>query len=117
MRIAMNGRPVTVSTDRVKPAYIMAETDSRTVTAQAPQEQTTQPATQSSTPSPPATLTTRCGRRVRFPARFNVLAPFSAEGVMWKHPTSLRPFSGLQLSSHTSLSAAIFRAQHKTYTS
>ena len=36
LRIAMNGRPVTVSTDRVKPAYIMVETDDRTVTTRAP---------------------------------------------------------------------------------
>jgi hypothetical protein len=40
MRITINGRPVTVSTDRVKPAYIMVETNDRTVTTQAPPEQT-----------------------------------------------------------------------------
>jgi len=64
----MNGRHVTVSPDRVKPAYMM-ETDDRTVTTWAPPEQTTQPAPKL---SPPATLTTRSGRRVRFPARYNV---------------------------------------------
>jgi hypothetical protein len=37
MRIAINGRPVTVSTERVKPAFIMAQTDSRTATSRAPQ--------------------------------------------------------------------------------
>jgi hypothetical protein len=68
MRIAINGRLVTVSTDRVKPAYIMAETDDRTVSTRAPPEQTSQPAPQ---PNPPATQNTRSGRRVRFPARFN----------------------------------------------
>jgi hypothetical protein len=68
MRIAINGRPVTVSTDRVKPAYIMAETDDRTVTTRAPPEQTTQPAPK---PKPPAMQITCSGRRVRFPARFN----------------------------------------------
>ena len=98
LRITMNGRPVTVSTDRVKPAYIMAEPDSRSVTAPAPapreqstqptpapREQSTQPAPaprdqatesapapHSSAPSPPATLTTRSGRRVRFPARLDL---------------------------------------------
>ena len=72
LRIAINGRPVKVSTDRVKPAYIMAEPDSRTVTARAPPEQSTQPAPQSSTPSPPATRTTRSGRHVRLPVRFNL---------------------------------------------
>ena len=72
LRIAINGRPVTVSTDRVKPAYIMVETDGRTMTARAPPEQTSQPAPQPSAPSPPAAVTTRSGRRVRLPARFNV---------------------------------------------
>ena len=72
LRITMNGRPVTVSTDRVKPAYIMAESDSRIVTAPAPRDQSTQPAPHSSAPSPPARLTTRSGRRVRFPARLDL---------------------------------------------
>ena len=36
LRIAINGRPLTVSTDRVKPAYIMVETDGRTDAARAP---------------------------------------------------------------------------------
>jgi len=69
LRIAINGRPVTVSTDRVKPAYTMVDPDGRTVTAGAPPEQTLQPAPQ---PSPPTTQTTRSGLRVRFPVRFNV---------------------------------------------
>jgi hypothetical protein len=51
LRISMHGRPVTVSTDRVKPAYIMVEPDDRTVTTRIPPEQTTHPAPQ---PSPPA---------------------------------------------------------------
>jgi hypothetical protein len=68
MRIAINGLPVTVSTDRVRPAYIMVQPDGRTMAARAIAEQTTQPAPQ---PSPPATQTTRSGRRVRFPAQFN----------------------------------------------
>jgi hypothetical protein len=61
LRISMNGRPVTVSTDR--------EPDDRTVTTRTPPEQTTHPAPQ---PSPPATLTTRSGRHIRFSALFNV---------------------------------------------
>lgn len=72
LRIAINGRPVTVSTDRVKPAYTTVDTDGRTVTARAPPEQKLQPAPQPRAPSPPTTQTTRSGRRVRFPARFNV---------------------------------------------
>ena len=42
LRIAINGRPVTVSTNRVKPAYIMAEPDSSIVTARASPEQSAQ---------------------------------------------------------------------------
>jgi hypothetical protein len=72
LRIAINGRPVTVSTDRVKPAYTMVDPDGRTVTARTPPEQTLQPAPQPRAPSPPTTQTTRSGRRVRFPARFKV---------------------------------------------
>jgi hypothetical protein len=49
MRIAINGRLVTVSTDRVKPAFITAETDGRTATAPEPLEQATQTAPQLST--------------------------------------------------------------------
>jgi hypothetical protein len=77
MQIAINARPVTVSTDRVKPAYIMVETDGCTVTARPPPEQTTQPAPQL---SPPATQTTSSSRHIRIPARFNMLALFSARG-------------------------------------
>jgi hypothetical protein len=72
LRIAINGPCVTVSTDRVKPAYTMVDSDGRIVTARAPSEQTSQPAPQLNAPSPSATHTTRSGRRVRFPARFNV---------------------------------------------
>jgi hypothetical protein len=43
MRIAINGRPVTVSTDRIKPAFIMVETDSRTATARVPRSRQHKP--------------------------------------------------------------------------
>jgi len=72
LRIAINGRTVTVSTDRVKPAYIMKETDGHTVTARAPPEQTSQPTPQLSTTSPPATVNICSGRRVRLPPRYDV---------------------------------------------
>ena len=64
----MAGRQVTVSTDRVKPIYIMMETDDRSVITWAHPEQKTHPEPE---PSPPATLTTRFGRHVRFPAGYN----------------------------------------------
>jgi hypothetical protein len=38
LRMSMNGRPATVPTDRVKPAYIMVEPDDRTVTTRTPPE-------------------------------------------------------------------------------
>jgi cleavage and polyadenylation specificity factor subunit 1 len=70
MRIAINGRTVTVSTDRVKPAYIMVETHDHAATSQAPTDQATKPAPQPSTPSQPVSRTTRSGRRIRLPVRF-----------------------------------------------
>jgi len=72
LRIAINGRPVTESTDRVKTAYTMVDPDGRSMTARAPPGQTSEPAPQPRARSPPATQTTFSGRRVRFPARFNV---------------------------------------------
>jgi len=72
LRIAINGRPVTVSTYRVKSAYTMVDPDGRTVTVRASPEQTLQPAPQPRAPSPPKTQTIRSGRRVRLPVQFNV---------------------------------------------
>ena len=42
IQIAINGQPVTVSTDSVKPAFITGETDGHTATARASPEQATQ---------------------------------------------------------------------------
>jgi cleavage and polyadenylation specificity factor subunit 1 len=72
MRININGRPVTVSTDRVKPAYIVVETNDCTVTTRAPPEQTAPPMPEPSSLSLPATRTTCSSHQVRFPARFIV---------------------------------------------
>jgi hypothetical protein len=63
----MRGKPVTVSADRVKPAYVMNETGSG-ITTFNPSANTSHPATP---PQPPATQTTLSVRHVRFPARFN----------------------------------------------
>jgi cleavage and polyadenylation specificity factor subunit 1 len=71
LQIRMRGRPVTVSTDRVKPAYTWEESDygspnpSTTANGTSP---STPPITQSPSTDTP---TTRSGRHVRFPARFN----------------------------------------------
>jgi hypothetical protein len=72
LNITMNGRPVTVSTGRVKPAYIMPETNDQAVATPPPTEQLAQTVPHPSTPGPPATRTTRSGRQVRLPARFRV---------------------------------------------
>ena len=110
LRITMNCRPTTVSTGRVKPAYIMAEPDTRRVTAPAtapmdktsqpvpaPREQSTQPApaprdqlTQpappphSSAPSPPATLTPGPVEESAFQPGLTYEHP-SPQGVIWDH--------------------------------
>jgi hypothetical protein len=42
IRVTINGRPVTVSTDRIKSAYIIAETDDYSLTTRAPMEHTKQ---------------------------------------------------------------------------
>ena len=72
MRITINVLPVTVLNDRVKRSFITAGTDGRTTTPRAPPEQATQTAQQSITQDPAATQTSRSGRRVCFPARYNV---------------------------------------------
>jgi hypothetical protein len=64
-QLLVRGKPVTVSADRVKPAYVLNEADCGRAIFNP---------SASATPGiapPPATQTTRCGRSVRFPARFN----------------------------------------------
>jgi cleavage and polyadenylation specificity factor subunit 1 len=61
----VRGKPVTVSADRVKPAYVLNEADCGSTIFNP---------LASATPDiapPPATQTARSGRRIRFPARFN----------------------------------------------
>jgi hypothetical protein len=65
LQLLVCGKPVTLSADRVKPAYVLNEADCGSTTFNP---------SASATPGiapPPATQTTRCGRRVCFPARFN----------------------------------------------
>jgi hypothetical protein len=82
LQLLLRGKPVTVSADRVKPAYVLNEAGCGS-TIFSPSA--------SATPGiapPPGTQTTHCGRRVRFPACFNTYATFSAGGgVMWEPPT------------------------------
>jgi hypothetical protein len=81
-KILVRGRSVTVSADRVKPAYTLNETDhgpthnKPAATPTAATASPTMPTRPSQTPalsakpSPPAAQTTRAGRHVRFPARY-----------------------------------------------
>jgi cleavage and polyadenylation specificity factor subunit 1 len=70
LQLLVRGRPVTVSTDRVKPAFILNGTNDRSSsTPSAAATLTTAPTV---TPSQDPSRTTRSGRRVYFPSRFNV---------------------------------------------
>jgi hypothetical protein len=65
LQLLVRGKPVTVSADTVKPAYVSNEADCGSTIFNP---------LASATPDiapPPATHTTCSGRRVRFPARFN----------------------------------------------
>ncbi|GBN19871.1 Transposon Tf2-11 polyprotein [Araneus ventricosus] len=62
--IDLNGKQSTVSIDRVKPAYLIADDTDHFVQTQS------QPIIEEPTPAPPNPIkpsTTRCGRKVRFP--------------------------------------------------
>jgi hypothetical protein len=65
MKLLVRGKPVIVSTDRIKPAYVLNKADCRNTPSNG------YPA--STVPLPPLTPTqTTCsGRHVRFPVRFN----------------------------------------------
>jgi hypothetical protein len=68
-QLSVRGRPVTVSADRVKPAYTVNETERGISTAKS--QLSLVPLAASAPDPPPATRTTRAGRSVRLPARFN----------------------------------------------
>jgi hypothetical protein len=78
LQILVRGTPLTVSTDRVKPACIFNEADFRntvynpalTATPHLPPPSTTHPPKPTSLPHPP-TRTTRSGRYVHIPAHFS----------------------------------------------
>jgi hypothetical protein len=66
IRLLVRGRPTTVSTDRVKPAYMLSGTNQ-----ESPADNATPTVAPPTTPSPPVARTTRSGHHVHFPARFN----------------------------------------------
>jgi hypothetical protein len=65
MKLLVRGRPVTMSTDRVKPAYILNEADCRNTPSSG------SPASTVPLLSPTPTQTTRFGRHICFPVLFN----------------------------------------------
>jgi hypothetical protein len=56
---------VTVSADRIKPAYMLTDWDQVNYTYSSPSSQPSQSTNDSSIPHPPSTRTTRSGRHVR----------------------------------------------------
>jgi hypothetical protein len=70
LQLLVRGRPVTVSMDRVKPAYNLNGTDHGSNFN--PPCSTPPAAAPSATPPHPSTRTTRSGRHSHFPARFNI---------------------------------------------
>ena len=91
----VRGRQVTISADRVKPAYILEGTqhDTGSLPAQ-PRSAPTKPVVPTQSPK-----TTHSGRTVRFPDHFTPKY-FSARGggVMWKHPHESTSPSSIQFS-------------------
>lgn len=70
LNLDIRGKPVTVSVDRVKPAFILY-TEKDLVKEQATPADSTALSPPDPTPKPPAeTRTTRTGRAVRFPSRY-----------------------------------------------
>jgi cleavage and polyadenylation specificity factor subunit 1 len=70
MQLRVGGKPVTVSADRVKPAYILNEADCRNTPSNGYPTSTVRPIAPLP-PPPPATQTTRSSHHVRFPTHFS----------------------------------------------
>jgi hypothetical protein len=70
LQLLVRGRPVTMSTDRVKPAYILNGTDRGSNFN--PPSATSPAAAPSATPPQPSIKTTCSGHHINFPARFNI---------------------------------------------
>jgi hypothetical protein len=80
MKILVRGRPITVSTNRVKPAYMLNETSRGTTKTFNHAADTTPTAGPHAAPPPPIIRTTHSGHHIRFPARFNDWATISVGG-------------------------------------
>ena len=85
LQILVRGRPVNVSTDRFKPAYMLNETGRGTTTTCNPLADATPASAPYAAPPPSVAHTTRSGCHVHFPARFN--SSLVREGVPQKKKT------------------------------
>jgi len=85
------GKQITMSADRVKPAYILEETwhSTTTNTSNSPAQHHRAPVADA-TPATRALRTTSSGCSIHFPACFNAHVLFSGGRgrVMWEHPTN-----------------------------
>jgi len=115
LRIAINGRPVTVSTNRAKPAYTMLEPEDRIVTARA---------TRSKYRNPYHSRAHQSTSRAEYPFRPPTPLPGAVqlvsiirEGSMWELHTILisAPFSVIT-NNYTGQSGPLFRAKLKNHT-
>jgi hypothetical protein len=79
LQLIVRLRPVTVSADRVRSAYILNGTDRGNNSFNPPVDATPTVAPPA-TPPLPATCTTRSGRHINFPARFKICTALSAGG-------------------------------------
>jgi hypothetical protein len=89
LKIAVRGRKVTVSADRVKPAYILEAPHHST--GSPPAQPNSSPAKQDATTTPPP-KTTRSGRMVHFPVRFTTYLSSAREGDVVTSTLRLIPF-------------------------
>jgi hypothetical protein len=80
LQIFSLGKHITVSADRVKPAYVLKGTESESTTFNPSGSATQSIAPWATQPPSPVTQTTRFGRHFLFSALINTFAAFSAEG-------------------------------------
>jgi hypothetical protein len=89
-KISVRGKQIIVSADRVKPAYVFAETRHGTTTTSSGSGTTsalphTAPAAESTPPTRPP-RTTRCGMQCPLSSTIRLLNNFLREGMMWEYP-------------------------------
>jgi hypothetical protein len=72
LQILVHGRPITMSTVRVKPAYMLNEPDHRTTTTFNPAAEATLATAPDDAPPPPIAQTTRSRHYVYYPTHFNI---------------------------------------------